>query len=301
MPQDTAPEGATKVRTARPEVHGFFDEATNTISYVVRDPASDACAIIDSVMDFDYAAGRISYDHADAIYTFVTERKLRVEWLLETHVHADHLSAAPYLQERLGGRLGIGRHICEVQETFGKVFNEGTRFRRDGSQFDRLFDDGDAFAIGGMAARVMHTPGHTPACVTYVIGDAAFVGDTLFMPDGGSARADFPGGDAGTLYDSIQKVLTLPDETRLFMCHDYGPGGREIRWETTVAEERAHNIHVGGGVSREEFVKMRTERDATLAMPSLIIPSLQVNMHGGHLPPPDEHGHRFLKVPVNGL
>jgi glyoxylase-like metal-dependent hydrolase (beta-lactamase superfamily II) len=299
MPEDTT--AAPSARTAHPEVAGFFDQATNTVSHVVRDPGSDACAIVDSVMDFDYASGRVSYDHANAIHSFVMERRLRVEWLLETHVHADHLSAAPYLQERLGGKVGIGRHICEVQETFGKVFNEGTRFRRDGSQFDALFEDGDVFPIGGLAARVMHTPGHTPACVTYVIGDAAFVGDTLFMPDGGSARADFPGGDAGQLYDSIQKVLALPDETRLFMCHDYGPGGREIRWETTVAEQKAHNIHVGGSISREEFVQMRTERDATLKMPNLIIPSLQVNMHGGHLPPPDEHGHRFLKVPVNGL
>ncbi len=207
----------------------------------------------------------------------------------------------PTFRRNSAGSIGIGRHICEVQETFGKVFNEGTRFRRDGSQFDRLFEDGDTFAVGQLEARVMHTPGHTPACVTYVIGDAALVGDTLFMPDGGSARADFPGGDAGQLYDSIQKVLALPGETRLFMCHDYGPGGREIAWETTVAEERAHNIHVGDGTTREDFVAMREERDASLPMPKLIIPSLQVNMHGGHLPPPDEHGHRFLKVPVNGL
>jgi glyoxylase-like metal-dependent hydrolase (beta-lactamase superfamily II) len=286
---------------ARPEVTGFFDPATNTISYVVKDPASDACAIVDSVMDIDYAAGRIAYAHADAIIDFVTRNGLRVEWLIETHVHADHLSGAPYIQGKLGGRIGIGARITVVQDTFGKVFNEGTEFQRDGSQFDRLFEDGDTYTIGTMTARAIHTPGHTPACMTHVVGDAAFVGDTLFMPDGGSARADFPGGDAGTLYDSIQKVLALPDETRLFMCHDYGPNGREIRWETTVAEEKAHNIHVGGGKTREEFVRFRTERDATLDMPKLIIPSLQVNMRAGHLPEPDESGKRFLKVPVNGL
>ncbi|ETX29060.1 MBL fold metallo-hydrolase [Roseivivax isoporae] len=287
--------------TVRPEVTGFFDPATNTISYVVKDPGSSACAIVDSVMDIDYAAGRITYDHADEIIAFVREHGLNVEWLIETHVHADHLSAAPYIQGKLGGKLGIGRNITVVQDTFGKVFNEGTEFQRDGSQFDRLFDDGDTYQVGGMTCRAIHTPGHTPACMTHVMGDAAFVGDTLFMPDGGSARADFPGGDAGELYDSIQKVLALPDETRLFMCHDYGPNGRDIRWETTVAEEKAHNIHVGGGKTREEFVRFRTERDAQLAMPRLIIPSLQVNMRGGALPPADESGRRFLKVPLNGL
>lgn len=288
-------------KTASPDVTAFFDEATNTISYVVKDPASKNCAIIDSVMDIDYAAGRIAYAHADAIVTHVKDRGLTVDWLLETHVHADHLSAAPYLQEKLGGKIGIGSKIIVVQETFGKVFNEGTEFERDGSQFDRLFEDGDVFAIGDLAVRVMHTPGHTPACLTYVVGDAAFVGDTLFMPDGGSARADFPGGNAGTLYDSIQKVLALPDETRLFMCHDYGPNGRDIRWETTVADEKAHNIHVGGDTTRDEFIAMRQKRDATLDMPKLIIPSLQVNMRGGHLPGPDKDGKRFLKVPLNGL
>ncbi len=284
-----------------PEVTAFFDPATNTISYVVKDPASDACAIVDSVMDIDYAAGRISYHHADEIIAFVERRRLRVEWLLETHVHADHLSAAPYIQARLGGKLGIGANITVVQETFGKIFNEGTEFQRDGSQFDRLFEDGDTYTIGTMPAFAIHTPGHTPACMTHVIGDAAFVGDTLFMPDGGSARADFPGGDAGTLYDSIQKVLALPDATRLFMCHDYGPDGREIAWETSVGEEKAHNIHVGNGASRAAFVALREARDATLEMPTLIIPSLQVNMRAGALPPPDESGKRFLKVPVNGL
>ncbi|MAU96567.1 MAG: MBL fold metallo-hydrolase [Fulvimarina sp.] len=285
----------------KPEVKGFFDPATNTISYVVRDPASKACAIVDSVMDIDYAAGRISYDHADAIIAHVKAHDLTVEWLIETHVHADHLSAAPYLQQRLGGKLGIGRSITVVQETFGKIFNEGTEFQRDGSQFDRLFDDGDTYSVGQMECLAIHTPGHTPACMTHVMGDAAFVGDTLFMPDGGSARADFPGGDAATLYDSIQKVLALPDATRLFMCHDYGPNGRDIRWETTVGEEKAHNIHVGGGRTKEEFVKYRTERDATLDMPKLIIPSLQVNMKAGALPEPESDGKRYLKVPIDTL
>jgi len=285
----------------KPRVTGFFDPATNTISYVVKDPGSSACAIVDSVMDIDYAAGRISYDHADEIIAYVRNNHLEVEWLIETHVHADHLSAAPYIQEKLGGKLGIGRNITIVQDTFGKIFNEGTEFQRDGSQFDRLFDDGDTYTIGGMTAFAIHTPGHTPACMTHVMGDAAFVGDTLFMPDGGSARADFPGGDAGTLYESIQKVLALPDETRLFMCHDYAPGGREIQWETTVAEEKANNIHVGAGKTKEEFVKFRTERDAQLDMPKLIIPSLQVNMRAGELPPKDKDGKTFLKVPINEL
>ena len=286
--------------TVKPEVHSFFDPATNTISHVVKDPGSNACAVVDSVMDIDYAAGRITYDHADQIIAFIKARGLRLEWLIETHVHADHLSGAPYIQKALGGKIGIGRAITVVQDTFGKVFNEGTEFQRDGSQFDRLFDDGDAYQVGGMTCFAMHTPGHTPACMTHVMGDAAFVGDTLFMPDGGSARADFPGGDAGQLYDSIQKVLSLPGAMRLFMCHDYGPNGRDIRWETTVADEKAHNIHVAGK-SREEFVALRTARDATLAMPKLIIPSLQVNMRGGDLPPPDEDGKRYLKVPINGL
>ena len=287
--------------TVRPQVKAFFDPATNTISYVVKDPESEACAIVDSVMDIDYAAGRISYGHADEIIAHVRENGLRVDWLIETHVHADHLSAAPYIQGKLGGKLGIGRNITVVQETFGKVFNEGTEFQRDGSQFDRLFDDGDTYSVGGMYCLAIHTPGHTPACMTHVMGDAAFVGDTLFMPDAGSARADFPGGDAGQLYDSIQKVLSLPDETRLFMCHDYGPNGREIRWETTVGEEKAHNIHVGRGKSKEEFVRFRTERDAQLGMPKLIIPSLQVNMRGGELPPAEPDGKRYLKVPIDAL
>lgn len=286
---------------AQPEVTGFFDPATNTISYVVKAPASAACAIVDSVMDIDYAAGRISYTHADEIIGFVRKHGLVVEWLIETHVHADHLSAAPYIQAILGGKLGIGRNITIVQETFGKIFNEGSEFRRDGSQFDRLFDDGDTYRIGKMACVAIHTPGHTPACMTHVMGDAAFVGDTLFMPDAGSARADFSCGNAGTLYDSIQKVLAMPDETRLFMCHDYAPNGREIRWQTSVAEEKAHNIHVGGGKTREQFIAFRTARDATLDMPRLILPSLQVNMRAGQLPPPDASGTRFLKLPLNVL
>lgn len=283
-----------------PEVTGFFDEATNTISYVVQEPGGPACAVIDTVLDIDYAAGRISYDSADEIIAFVREKGLEVAWLIETHVHADHLSAAPYLQEKLGGKIGIGEKIVEVQEVFGKVFNEGTEFQRDGSQFDALFADGDTYKVGDMTCFAMATPGHTPACMVHVAGNAAFVGDTLFMPDGGSARCDFPGGDAGELYDSIQKVLSLPDEMRLFICHDYGPGGRAIAWETSVAEERERNIHLAGGTSREEFIAVREERDATLAMPKLIIPSLQVNMRAGDIPT-DGEGRPVLKVPLNGL
>ena len=286
--------------TITPEVQAFFDDATNTISYIVKDPTSDACAIVDSVMDIDYAAGRITYDHADELIAQVETQGLKVEWIIETHVHADHLSAAPYIQQKLGGKIGIGSKILVVQDTFGKIFNEGTEFQRDGSQFDALFEDGDTYQVGNMTAFAMYTPGHTPACMVHVMGDAAFVGDTLFMPDGGSARADFPGGDAATLYDSIQKVLALPDDMRLFMCHDYGPNGRDIQWETTVGEEKAHNIHVGKGTSKEDFVRFRTERDATLAMPKLIIPSLQVNMRAGAVPT-DKDGNPMLKVPVNGL
>ncbi|MES0883413.1 MBL fold metallo-hydrolase [Roseibium sp. SCP14] len=285
----------------KPEVKAFFDPATNTISYVVKDPATNACAVVDSVMDIDYAAGRITYDHADEIIAYIQDNGLKLEWLIETHVHADHLSGAPYIQQKLGGKLGIGDKITVVQETFGKVFNEGTEFQRDGSQFDQLFKDGDSYQIGEMTAFVMYTPGHTPACMVHVMGDATFAGDTLFMPDSGSARADFPGGDAATLYDSIQKVLALPDDMRLFMCHDYGPNGRDIQWETTVGAEKEHNIHVGGGKTKAEFVKFRTERDATLDMPKLIIPSLQVNMRAGKLPPADDSGKTFLKVPVNTL
>ena len=287
--------------SVKPEVTAFFDQATNTISYVVKDPASNACAIVDSVMDIDYAAGRITHDHADAMIAFVREGGLDCQWLIETHVHADHLSAAPYIQAQLGGKLGIGENITIVQDTFGKVFNEGTEFQRDGSQFDRLFKDGDSYKIGVMQARVIHTPGHTPACMTHIIGDSCFVGDTLFMPDGGTARADFPGGDARALYRSIKRILQLPGEMRLFMCHDYGPNGREIRWETTVADEREHNIHVKDGTSEDAFVEMREARDATLDMPRLIIPSLQVNMKAGQLPKAGPSGKRFLKVPLNTL
>ena len=286
--------------TTRPEVQAFFDEATNTITYLVKDPASNSCALIDTVMDIDYAAGRITFDHADELIRQIETQGLKLEWIIETHVHADHLSAAPYIQQKLGGKIGVGYKITVVQETFGKVFNEGTEFERDGSQFDALFEDGDTYMIGTTQAFAMYTPGHTPACMVHVIGDAAFVGDTLFMPDGGSARCDFPGGSAEELYDSIQKVLALPDETRLFMCHDYGPGGRTIAWETTVAEQKAENIHVGAGKTKEDFVEFRTERDAQLAMPKLIIPSLQVNMRAGEVPT-DKDGNPMLKVPVNGL
>ena len=286
--------------SVHPVVEAFFDPATNTISYVVKDPDSAACAVIDSVMDIDYAAGRITHDSADRIIAHIRDHGLTLEWIIETHVHADHLSAAPYIQQQLGGRIGIGEKITVVQDVFGKIFNEGTEFQRDGSQFDALFKDGDSYSVGSMACFAIHTPGHTPACMVHVMGDAAFVGDTLFMPDGGSARADFPGGDAGVLYDSIQKVLSLPDGMRLFMCHDYGPNGRDIQWETTVGDEKAHNIHVGGGRTRADFVRFRTERDATLAVPRLIIPSLQVNMRAGEVPK-DADGRPMLKVPVNGL
>ena len=284
------------------DVAGFFDEATFTVSYVVRDPHSTACAIVDSVLDFDYSSGRTDTRSADAVIAHVLAQGLDVEWILETHVHADHLSAAPYIQQKLGGKIGIGSMITVVQNTFGKVFNEGTEFQRDGSQFDRLFADGDTFAIGALQARVMHTPGHTPACLTYVIGDAAFVGDTMFMPDYGTARCDFPGGSADDLYTSIQKILTLPDETRIFVCHDYkAPGRDHYAWETTVGAQKALNVHVGAGHDRESFVALRKARDATLSMPRLIIPSLQVNMRAGQMPPADEDGKTFLKVPVNLL
>ena len=284
-----------------PEVKAFFDKVSNTISYVVRDPNSASCAVIDSVLDLDYAAGRIGYESADAIIDYIRSNDLKLEWIIETHVHADHLSAAPYIQETLGGLLGIGDQITVVQETFGKIFNEGTQFQRDGSQFDRLFVDGDSYTIGTLTATVMHTPGHTPACNVHLIGDAAFVGDTLFMPDGGSARCDFPGGSAEQLYDSIQRILALPDQTRLFMCHDYGPGGREISWETTVRDERDENIHVGNGKTKAEFVAFRTARDEQLAMPKLIVPSLQVNMKAGSLPQEDDNGMAYFKVPINQL
>ncbi|MDD8021929.1 MAG: MBL fold metallo-hydrolase [Paracoccaceae bacterium] len=285
-----------------PEVKAFFDEATFTVTFVVKDPTSTACAVVDSVLDFDYASGRTDTRSADAVIAYIRDQGLDVQWILETHVHADHLSAAPYIQQHLGGKIGIGDRIKVVQNTFGKIFNEGTEFQRDGSQFDKLFVEGDRFEIGALTGHVLHTPGHTPACLTYVIGDAAFVGDTLFMPDFGTARCDFPGGSAEALFASIQKILALPDATRIFVAHDYkAPGRDEYAWETTVAEEKARNIHVGAGKSAEEFVKMRTERDATLAMPRLIIPSLQVNMRAGQMPPPEDDGRTYLKVPVNGL
>jgi glyoxylase-like metal-dependent hydrolase (beta-lactamase superfamily II) len=284
-----------------PVVTAFFDEATNTVSYLVRDPGSRSAAIVDSVLDFDYASGRTSTASADALVDRVRADGLTLEWILETHVHADHLSAAPYIQARAGGKIGIGENIRVVQDVFGKVFNEGTEFRRDGSQFDRLFADGDTFTIGGLLGTVMHTPGHTPACMTYVIGDAAFVGDTLFMPDYGTARCDFPGGSARALYRSVQRILSLPDATRIFVCHDYKAPGREnFAWETTVAEEKKANVHVTGK-TEDEFVALREARDRTLGMPKLIIPSLQVNMRAGQMPPPEEDGRRYLKVPLNGL
>ncbi len=285
-----------------PVIRGFFDEASFTVTYVVHDADSKGAAIIDSVFDFDPASGRTSFDSADKVIAYVTEHDLKIEWLLETHAHADHLSAAPYLQEKLGGKIAIGEHIVSVQQVFGKLFNAGTEFQRDGSDFDRLFSDGDTFQIGGIDVTVLHVPGHTPADIAYVVGDAAFVGDTMFMPDYGSARADFPGGDARQLYRSLRRILELPANTRLFMCHDYLPEGRnQYMWESTVAAQRKDNIHAHDGVSEDEFVKMRMARDETLDMPRLILPSVQVNMRAGHLPPPEENGMRYLKVPLNGV
>ncbi|MBB95230.1 MAG: MBL fold metallo-hydrolase [Rhodobacteraceae bacterium] len=285
-----------------PDVTTFFDEVTNTASYVVRDPSGRAAAIIDSVLDYDPAAGRTDTSSADRIIAYIRAQDLDVQWILETHVHADHLSAAPYLQEQLGGKIGIGKNITIVQDTFGKVFNEGTEFQRDGSQFDALFDEGDSFHIGQLRGDVLHTPGHTPACLTYVIGNAAFVGDTLFMPDYGTARCDFPGGSSETMYRSIQKILALPDETRIFVGHDYkAPNRDDYAWETTVGEQKALNIHIGAGKPIEDFVAMRDARDATLGPPRLILPSLQVNMRAGQFPDPDEQGDVFLKIPVNKI
>jgi glyoxylase-like metal-dependent hydrolase (beta-lactamase superfamily II) len=285
----------------KPDVSTFYDKQTSTFSYVVKDPQSNACAIIDSVLNLDYNSGRTSYRGANEIIDFIKRNHLQLQWIIETHVHADHLSAAPYLKEKLGGQLGIGAHITTVQNVFGKVFNAGSDFQRDGSQFDRLFNDGDTYQIGSLTATAIHTPGHTPACMTHVIGDAAFVGDTIFMPDSGTARADFPGGDARVLYQSIKKLLSLPAETRLFMCHDYQPNSREVEYETTVAAERNENIHVHDGITEDEFVAMREARDATLDMPVLILPSLQVNMRAGHFPPSDDNGMVYLKVPINAL
>lgn len=287
--------------TSNPEIHAFFDTTTNTISYIVHDPGSLHCAIIDSVMDIDYAAGQISYTHADHLIRFITQKGWQLDWLIETHVHADHLSAAPYIQSQLGGKLGIGEGIKTVQSVFRKIFNEGTDFKRDGSQFDCLFKDGETYKIGSLEVTAIHTPGHTPACMTHLIGDAAFVGDTLFMPDGGTARADFPGGDARALYRSIHRILSLPDETRLFMCHDYGPNGRDFIWQTTVQEQRRMNIHVRDGITEDEFVDLRQKRDAGLDMPDLLIPSIQVNMRAGHFPEAEANGSIYLKVPISGI
>lgn len=286
----------------KPIVDAFFDEATNTVSYIVREPEGRSCAIIDSVLDYDQAAGRTDTSSADAIIAFVKVNDLKVAWILESHVHADHLSAAPYLQDQLGGKIGIGTQITVVQDTFGKVFNEGTAFQRDGSQFDALFEDGDSLNIGQMRVDVMHTPGHTPACLTYVIGDTAFVGDTLFMPDFGTARCDFPGGSASDLYESIQRILSLPDDTRVFVGHDYkAPGRDEFAWETTIGEQKALNIHIGEGRPMEEFVTMRTARDGKLGMPRLILPSIQTNMRAGQMPEPEDDGKSYFKVPINTL
>ncbi|MEP5730975.1 MAG: MBL fold metallo-hydrolase [Sulfitobacter sp.] len=285
-----------------PLVTAFFDDATNTVSYVVQDPHGSACAVLDSVLDFDHASGRTDTTSADKIVTFVKDHNLTTQWILESHVHADHLSAAPYLQERLGGKIGIGEQITTIQDTFGKVFNEGTEFQRDGSQFDALYKDGDIFHIGQMRVDVMHTPGHTPACLTYVIGDAAFVGDTLFMPDFGTARCDFPGGSAQDLYQSIQRILSLPDDTRIFVGHDYkAPGRDEFAWETTVGAQKAANVHVGGYKDQDSFVDLRETRDAQLSMPKLIVPSLQINMRAGQMPPAEDDGTVMLKLPINRL
>lgn len=286
----------------RPEIASFFDPATYTVTYIVHDPATMKAAIVDSVLDFDPNSGRTSTLSADKVIDFVTSKNLKVEWLLETHAHADHFSAAPYLQEKLGGKIAIGAEITTVQNVFGKLFNAGTDFERDGSQFDALFKDGDTFTIGNLPVTVMHVPGHTPADIAYVVGEAVFVGDTMFMPDYGTARADFPGGDARQLFRSLRRILSLPPETRLFMCHDYLPKGRTTYvWETTVAAEREGNIHAHDGITEDEFVQMREARDATLDMPRLILPSVQVNMRAGHLPPPDENGVTYLKIPVNAV
>lgn len=286
----------------KPVVNGFFDNNTNTISYVVKDPQSQKCAIIDSVLDFEFSSGATATKTADELIAYVTSEGLETQWILETHVHADHLSAAPYLQEKLGGKIAIGAEITTVQETFGKIFNEGSEFQRDGSQFDRLLSDNDTLQIGQMRCDVLHTPGHTPACMTYVVGDCAFVGDTLFMPDFGTARADFPGGSAENLFDSIQRILALPEETRIFVGHDYrAPGREEFAWETTVAAEKASNVHVGAGAKKSDFVKTRTARDEQLATPRLILPSLQINMRAGHMPAPENNGKSYLKLPLNAL
>jgi glyoxylase-like metal-dependent hydrolase (beta-lactamase superfamily II) len=298
----TAQISAARASAAAPVVTTFFDEATFTATHVVHDPATLRAAVIDPVLDFDQASGRTSHASADRVIAHVEAHGLTVDWLLETHAHADHLSAAPYLKGRLGGQIVIGAAIRTVQDVFGKVFNEGPAFARDGSQFDLLMDDGHTFRVGGIEAIALHVPGHTPACLAYVIGDAVFVGDTLFMPDYGTARADFPGGDARTLYRSIRRLMALPDETRVFLCHDYKATGRDqFVWETTIGAERTANVHVHEGVSEDEFVAMREARDATLGMPKLILPSIQVNMRAGHLPEPDSNGVRYLRLPVDLL
>lgn len=295
-------EKAIRGQTRTPVVRTFFDEPTFTATHVVHDPVELKAAIVDSVLDFDQPSGRTWTASADAIVTYVDEEGLKVEWLLETHAHADHLSAAPYLQDRLGGKIAIGREILTVQNVFGKIFNEGTAFARDGSQFDRLFQDGDSFNIGDIPVTVLHVPGHTPADLAYIIGDAAFVGDTMFMPDYGSARADFPGGDARRLYRSVRRLLQLPDHTRVFLCHDYkAPNRDQFVWETTILAERTGNVHFHQDVSEDDFVAMRSQRDSTLGMPRLILPSIQVNMRAGRLPEPEENGIRYLKLPLNLL
>lgn len=287
------------------QVEGFFDPTTWTVSYIVLDRGTNRCALIDSVLDYDPKSGRTAHTSADRLIARVRELGASVQWILETHVHADHLSAAPYLKQALGGLLGIGEHITTVQEVFGRLFNAGSEFARDGRQFDRLFADGQTFQIGDLQVRALHTPGHTPACMTYVVSDAlrtaAFVGDTLFMPDYGTARCDFPGGDARTLFRSINRVLSLPPQTQLYLCHDYQPGGREVQFVSTVAEEREHNVHVRNGISEEEFVAMRHARDATLEMPTLILPSVQINMRAGQLPDPESNGTRYIKIPLNAV
>ena len=283
------------------KIKGFFDEETSTISYVVYDVTSKKCAVIDSVLDFDFSSGTIDYHNAEKIISFIEKMKLDLEWLIETHVHADHLSASPYIQKKLGGKIGISEKISDIQNIFGKTFNAGTEFQKDGSQFDRLFKDNDEYKIGSIKCKVINTPGHTPACTAHVIGNSIFVGDTLFMPDLGSARADFPGGDARQLYRSIQKILSYPDDTLIFVCHDYPPTSRKVEWVTTVGEQKKKNIHVKTSIGEDEFVKVREARDKTLNMPKLIIPSIQVNMRAGNLPPAEDSGDIFIKVPINSM
>ena len=292
---------APSTKTGTPVVTPFFDAESNTFSYIVKDPNSNSCAIIDSVLDLDYASGTIGHESADAIIKFVRDHALQVEWIIETHAHADHISAGHYLRDELGGKLAIGEQIKVVQKVFSGIYNIERKVTADGSQFDHLFTDNEIYRIGTLEAKVLHTPGHTPACMSHLIGDALFVGDTLFMPDAGTARADFPGGDASTLFQSIHRLLALPGETRVFMCHDYGPNGRELEYQTTITEERERNIHVNESISEEQFVKMRETRDATLAMPHLILPSLQVNVRAGEMPEAEDNGMVYLKVPVNAF